>query len=154
MALILLLVAVIIDTILGFRLLQQYRVNQLQSIVPSSSSFSPISYTGCRHRHRPNFLCVGLSSTMPSVIAANEDQSSAPTAVDIQFSHIQLYVDTVHPIVEYKMLEASITKFQELFPMNDSNGFVDTSSGEQVWRSMMREERLQKEADEEMLFDN
>lgn len=145
--LILLLVVVIIDTILGFRLRQQYRVNQLRSIVPPSSSFSPISYNGCRHRHRPNFLCVGLSSTMPSVIAANEDQSSAPTAVDIQFSHIQLYVDTVHPTVEYKMLEASITKFQELFPMNDSGGgFVDTSSGEQVWRSMMREEGLQKEA--------
>jgi 4-hydroxyphenylpyruvate dioxygenase-like putative hemolysin len=174
----------LLDTILGFRLLlqpQHHRVDPLPSIVAS------YHYSRRRHRYsNDNFLTQGLSLSSSSAITpVNEDATTTPktstmstvtsavqkdeevqltslaalaaqdvgltaAAVDIQFSHIQLYVDTVHPIDEYKILEASITKFQELFPMHDGNGFLDTSQGTQLWRSMISEEdEMRKEKEED-----
>lgn len=42
--------------------------------------------------------------------------------IEIKFSHVQLYVDRVGPVDEYKELEAAINKFYSFAPGN--NGVV------------------------------
>ena len=63
------------------------------------------------------------------------------TAIDIQFSHIHLYVDRVSSINEYKTLEASINTFYDRF---DSDGNADGTSSDGVHGRPLDVKRGQK----------
>ena len=65
------------------------------------------------------------------------------STVDIKFSHVQLYVDAISPLNEYKILEDSLNKFHESFNKDDVNDDVttehkkvDIDKGRRLWKSM------------------
>mmetsp|Transcript_11403 Transcript_11403/g.21044 ORF Transcript_11403/g.21044 Transcript_11403/m.21044 type:complete len:703 (-) Transcript_11403:90-2198(-) len=69
--------------------------------------------------------------------------------IDIKFSHVQLYVDRVCPVSEYKEFESSLNKFHESFnpDSNDAEVSVDNiCKGQQLWNS------LQGNAEEKTAF--
>ena len=68
--------------------------------------------------------------------------SGDDSSVDIKFSHVQLYVDALSTLSEYKILEDSLNRFHESFSNQDDGGVnteynkVDTDNGRQLWKSM------------------
>ena len=61
--------------------------------------------------------------------SSNSDDGS----VEIKFSHIQLYVDSLSSITEYKKLASSLNKFDESFSHDTP---VDIAKGREIWNSI------------------
>lgn len=76
---------------------------------------------------------------MASSSSMNGGDSST---VDIKFSHVQLYVDAISALSEYKILEDSLNKFHESFnnreygDVTTEHKKVDIDKGRRLWKSM------------------
>lgn len=75
---------------------------------------------------------------------SNKDNELNGEGVDIHFSHIQLYVDEVRPLEEYKEFESSLNKFHDLSYRDDKDvdgiisakASVDIEKGRRLWNSL------------------
>jgi hypothetical protein len=68
--------------------------------------------------------------------ASEEVDLHIPQGLDIQFSHVHLYVDHVADVDEYKNYEDSINNFHHEFDP-DNNGALDVvTRGKEIWNTM------------------
>ena len=67
------------------------------------------------------------------------DLNDSAECVDIRFSHIQLYVDSVCAVSEYKELETALNKFHDSFSKDNDVAVaeqVDIHQGQILWNSI------------------
>ena len=73
--------------------------------------------------------------------------------LDIRFSHVQLYVDRVAPLAEYKALESSLNEFHRAsFSARDeaaTGGTADVDGGRRLWNSLRDSSTSSNETNEE-----
>ena len=70
-------------------------------------------------------------------VKTSEVDLHIPQNLDIQFSHIQLYVDYLEHVNEYKSYEDSINKFHHEY--GDDKSVLDLNRGKEIWNSIQED---------------
>ena len=63
----------------------------------------------------------------------DDSSNGGDGSVEIKFSHIQLYVDSLSSVIEYQKLGLSLNKFDEAFSHDTP---IDTAKGRELWSSI------------------
>lgn len=67
----------------------------------------------------------------------NEVDLRIPHGLEIQFSHVHLYVDRIEDVNEYKKFEDSINNFHREFDSEDGkDGSMNITRGKEIWNSI------------------
>ena len=62
-----------------------------------------------------------------------------PKGLDIQFSHVHLYVDHVEDVNEYKRFEDSMNKFYNEYDSGSKTNAMDVTRGREIWSDIIQD---------------